>query len=395
MEDMDSSAVKNVEWTMSDMPVFPVEVPLHKATLVSVDWLKLDAENPRLMGVRAAATDEAIIAHLYRAEDLGELLQSIAANGYMDVEPFIVLQGEEHLTVLEGNRRLAAVRLFREPDLVSRISKSNSIKIPVPKLSEGHERTLCEISVYRVAKREDADSFIGFKHINGAARWSSYAKARFAARWHKDQNVSLTDISNRIGDRHATVKRMVNAIYVLDQAAEEGIFDIDDRKSPRFSFSHLYTALARPDYRKFLGLEAKWAGYDPKPNPVPSDKKNRLKEVLTWLYGSKSDDLSPVVQSQNPDIRNLGAVLESAEGLAVLRASRSLSEARISAQPAGPRFMEALYRARKEIREVFHNVRGFDGKDITAVNLAEDISETAQAIHERMKKKVETARLSE
>ena len=381
--------------TMSNMPAFPVDIPLHQATLVPVEWLKLDADNPRLIGARTAATDEAIIAHLYRAEDLGELLQSIAANGYMDIEPFIVLQGKGYLTVLEGNRRLAAVRMFREPDLVRRILKQSSIEIHVPELAECYERTLCKISVYCVAKREDADSFIGFKHINGAARWSSYAKARFAARWHKDQKVSLIDISDRIGDRHATVKRMVNAIYVLDQAAEEGLFDIDDRKSPRFSFSHLYTALARVEYRRFLGLESNWARYDPKPNPVPPEKANELKEVLRWIYGSKSDDVSPVVKSQNPDIRVLGAAMDSADGLAVLRASQSLSEAQFSSQPAGPRLMEALYRARKEVRHVIHSLRGFDGKGDSAVSLADEILEGAQMIRDRMEKKMETARQSE
>ena len=360
---------------MSNTPTSPDKVPFIEVTRVPVEWLKLDAGNPRLTGVGDIATDEDIIAHLYRAEDLGELLQSIAANGYMDIEPFIVWEEEEgYFTVLEGHRSLGAIRLFREPGLAGRISKRKSSKIQVPAIPEEHRSTLGQISVYRVAGREDAASFIGFKHINGAARWSSYAKAKFAARWYKEGDISLAEISNHIGDRHATVKRMVNAVYVLEQAEAAGIFDIEDRTNPRFSFSHLYTALARPDYRKYFGLDAtKWSTDDPRPNPVPDDRKDHLAEVLKWIYGSKRDDVDPVVKSQNPDIRRLGAVLESSDGLAVLRASQSLDEAHDSTQPAGPKFLEALLLARRQIREALHHLRGFDGQDTSFLDIAEDV----------------------
>ena len=92
--------------------------------------------------------------------------------------------------------------------------------------------------------------------------------------------ISLSDIAGRIGDKHDTVKRMVNAIYVLEQARVADVFRIDDRWSPRFNFSHLYTALSRAPYMQFLGLDAAWARFDPTPNPVPGDRVDRLTEVF-------------------------------------------------------------------------------------------------------------------
>ena len=68
----------------------PADVPLEDTTKVNVDWLKLDRENPRLVGISARTTEESIVAQLYRGEELGELLQSISANGYLDIEPLIV-----------------------------------------------------------------------------------------------------------------------------------------------------------------------------------------------------------------------------------------------------------------------------------------------------------------
>ena len=362
--------------------------PLASVAPVSVERLVLDHHNPRLVTVNGDATDEQIIAQLYRAEDLGELLQSIAANGYLDIEPLIVLEDHENLIVLEGNRRLAAIRLFREPELAARITERERLRISLPEISGEYRATLDRVSVYRVASREDARSFIGFKHINGAAKWESYAKAKFAADWYRGGEISLSEIASRIGDKHDTVKRMVNAIYVLEQAQSQHTFQIDDRVSPRFNFSHLYTALSRAPYMQFLGLEATWSRYDPIPNPVPDDKVDGLTEILRWMYGSKEESLDPVVQSQNPDIKRLGEVLASAEGLTVLRATGSLSEAHASTQPADRKFSEALLRTRHEIREASNSLRGFDGRDLSLVGIAEDISETAQAIHDRMKKKV-------
>lgn len=371
----------------------PTDVPLEDTTKVNVDWLKLDRDNPRLVGVSARTTEDGVIAQLYRGEDLGELLQSIAANGYLDIEPLIVLLDptDQKLTVLEGNRRLAAIRLFREPALVDVIARNDRLRIVVPNIESTVLATLNEVSVYRVPDRDAARSFLGFKHINGAEKWDSYAKAKFAAEWYKSGNVSLVKISEKIGDRHDTIKRMVTAIYVLEQAERESVFSLADRNITKFNFSHLYTALSRTTYMTYLGLETAWARYDPQPNPVPADKLNRLREVLVWIYGSKEDSKEPVVQSQNPDIKYLGEALASAEGLHILRAGGTLAEAHASTRPANETFFAALLQARSILREATNNLRGYDGRDQSLLNIAEDVFEAAQTIRDRMKKKYNDA----
>lgn len=369
------------------------DVPLQDTTKISVDWLKLDRENPRLVGISARTTDESIVAQLYRGEELSELLQSISANGYLDIEPLIVWldPADNKFTVLEGNRRLAAIRLFREPALVDAITKNERLKIGIPEISDAVRASLAEVSVYRVPDREAAWSFIGFKHINGAAKWESYAKAKFAAEWYKSGKVSLEQISEKIGDRHDTIKRMVAAIYVLEQAERNDIFSLTDRKVTKFNFSHLYTALSRSTYMSYLGLETAWSRFDPRPDPVPGDKLARLREVLVWIYGSKEDDREPVVQSQNPDIKNLGETLASTEGLHILRAHGTLAEAHASTRPADETLSASLIRARSILREAANSLRGYDGRDQSLLNIAEDVSETSQTIYDRMRKKFREA----
>lgn len=190
---------------------------------VAVERLRLDRQNPRLIGEGEKVSEEFIIARLYRSADLGELLQSISANGYMDIESLIVMpedpqSKEGNLIVLEGNRRLAALRLLREPELVKVIKKSEGFSITIPPIDEQQRDTLNRVSVCHVPSRQAARSFIGFKHINGPAKWDAYAKAQFAADWYKsgrDEGINLKFIANAIGDKHDTIKRMVSAIYVF------------------------------------------------------------------------------------------------------------------------------------------------------------------------------------
>ncbi|ADU67020.1 hypothetical protein Selin_2304 [Desulfurispirillum indicum S5] len=377
---------------MSERLMQNSEVPLRETHKVSIGRLYLDRMNPRLIGLGAGVTEERIIAQLYRSEELSELLQSISANGYLDIEPLIVEQDQNgNLIVLEGNRRLAAIRLFREPDLLDKIRTSEQLNISVPELPEEYRPTLDSVSVYRVPSREDARSFIGFKHINGAAKWESYAKAKFAAEWFRSGSADLEEIAQKIGDKHDTIKRMVAAIYVLDQAEAEEVFSVDDRFAAKFHFSHLYTALSRSHYMEFLGVDIAWSQYEPSPNPIPRNKLKSLKEVLVWIYGSKEDGMKPVVESQNPDIKRLGEVLCSTEGLHVLRAGRSLDEAYVSAQPADEKLSSAIIRARSILREASHNLRGYNGQDESLLNIAEDVSETAQTLYNRMHQKFKSA----
>ena len=367
---------------------------------VPVDRLRLDRHNPRLIGGAENSSDETIIARLYSGAALGELLQSISSNGYMDIEPLVAMPAHDsdELVVLEGNRRLAAIRVFREPALLDRIASSESVRITVPSLKASLRATLDQVSVYLVVNREQARSFIGFKHINGPAKWDAYAKGQFAAAWYKEQRsngIDLTDIANAIGDKHATIKRMVSAVYILEQADREGLFRIEDRYSTKFNFSHLYVALSRSQYMDYLGLGAGWAGHDPEPDQVPRAKFEELRKVLVWIHGLKEDNLPPVVRSQNPDIKRLGEVLAHAEGRHILEAAGNLDAAHASTEPVDKQFTASLIRARDSVREAAGSLRAYDGGDQSLLDIAEDVKETAATVYERMSRKRRDADISE
>ena len=356
---------------------------------VPVEQLRLDPHSHRLIGVATASTDEWIIALLYRTVELDELLQSISTNGYLDIEPLVAVAAPDGdgLVVLEGNRRLAALRLLREPDLVRRIASSEKLTIMVPEVEDAVRPTLDRVTVYQVANREEARPFIGFKHIQGPAKWDAYTKARFVADWYRDAGVGIEDIANALGDRHGTIRRMVATICVLEQASRNGIFDIEDRYTPKFNFSHLFAALSRCEYQDYLGLDPDWARGEPRCDPVPDGKLDELRNVLLWIYGSRQHAIAPVVRTMNPEIRRLGEVLAHAEGRHVLAVTRDLRQAHAVTEPIDRRFVAALLRARNAIGDAAGSLRTYDGRDESLLDITEDVRETSDAVYRNMLKK--------
>lgn len=326
--------------------------------------LKLDAKNPRFAAHGGGRRSESnIIRYLWDSADLRELVGSIAANGYIDLEPLIVMDedGDGRLTVIEGNRRVAAIKLLRTPKLAA------DLGFALPTVNPAKAKTLESAKILKVHERDDARQFIGFKHINGPHKWDAYAKGKFAADWYRAeqaQGVTIRDIAQRLGDRHDTIQRLVNGIYVLQQAERLGLFDIDDRAPGRpFFFSHLYTALTRAEYRAYLGLAPEWRRVEPQPDPIPATHVEQLKQVLAWIYGSTKDDLEPLVRSQNPHIKQLGEVLSHPGALRRLVATRDLARAYAEVATRARKFEEALIQAVTRAEEAQGCVDGYGGDD--------------------------------
>ncbi|MCH7727955.1 MAG: ParB N-terminal domain-containing protein [Planctomycetes bacterium] len=346
---------------------------------VSIEDLHFDRENPRLAeyGVTSKTKDDEILQILWDTMDVRELVQSISASGYFPHEPLIVAKEKQEKIVIEGNRRLAAVRVLLDP------SKVETTGWKIPRLSGPKLKKLQELPVI-YESRSDAWRYLGFKHVNGPAKWSSYAKAKYIVDVQSKYKVSLVDIADQIGDRHQTVQRLYRGLMVLDQAERFKVYDREDRFRTRFAFSHLYTGLDGDGIRRFLDL--KEPGEESK-NPVPKKKKKELGELCVWLYGSKDKDTPPVVQRQAPDLWHLNDVLKSREATAALRDDRDLENAYEISRPQNAVFEEALLRAKRELTRARATLTtGYDNSK-ELLRIANDVANLADDIHQEMERK--------
>ena len=343
------------------------------------DSLRLDRRNPRLVeyGVTGKTPERELVEMLWDTMDVQELVQSIAASGYFAHEPLIVAQEGGHNIVIEGNRRLAAVRVLLDDELAADLNCSTRIHDP---RSIAALRTLPAI----MSDRKSSWRHLGFKHVNGPAKWSSYAKAQYIAGIHRTYGVPLDAIAEQIGDRHKTVPRLYRGLLIIELAEDKPAFSRDDRYRKRFAFSHLYTGLDYDGIRAFLSLESADAE---KPRPVPKNAVGRLGELCLWLYGSRKQDLQPVVRSQNPDLRTLDSVLANKESLAALRDGVPLDNALQFGREPAAILDEVLRRAKRDLISASGQLTiGYDGsRDLLRVageicELAEDICRDRKSV---------------
>lgn len=365
------------------------EIRPGKRAFLHPEAMRLDFENPRFAAHLSGAENELDgIRRLLDHADLRELVETIAANGFINFEPLIVLRQDSAYLVLEGNRRLAAVRLLNRPEW------AEDLGVALPPMSDAAKQSLTSIEVQAVASRDDARQFVGFKHINGPHKWDSFAKGTFAANWYrqeKDSGVTLRGVARRLGDRHDTIKRLVQGIYVLEQAKKEGLFEPEDRFGSRpFAFSHLYTALTRSGYRRYLGLPERWRDAEPEPDPVSREYLPRLGRVLIWLYGSQSNAEPPVVSSQNPHVKQLGEVLENEVAIRQLEVEQNLTKAYAEIMTPSRKFAEAMVKALQAAESAQQNVYDFDVEDLSLLQYAQRLSKVANSIYDQVKRGFES-----
>jgi hypothetical protein len=355
---------------------------------VPVGDLFFDKRNPRLVDALQEAgkspSQDAILEVLWREFAVDEIALSVAANGYFPQEPlFAEQQDDGKLVVVEGNRRLAAVKLLLDAGLRRKVKATD-----LPKIGK---RRHVEISTLPVVKCDRASvwQYIGFKHVNGPQSWQSLAKAEYIAWVHNTLGVDLDEVANRIGDQHATVRRLYRSLMALEQVEAGGAFDRRDRWKKHFSFSHLYTGLDYRNIQRFAGISGDGAF---KRRPVHRSKVKQFGELCVWLYGSKSKERPPVVQSQNPDLRNLDEVLSTQNGLAALRRNLPLQVSLDISKGDDRMFREFMVVAKQALQEALGRVlTGYEG-DLDLLESAADVRALAGKIHEEMREVYEAKR---
>lgn len=272
--------------------------------------LLLDPDNPRLAELKLTIKDQdRILQWLWKNKAVSELVDSMLAGGYWRHEELFVSKEDGKLVVIEGNRRLAAVKLLMEPETRARLNIKADWS-PSPSVVESL-KTLPII----IRPRADIWDYVGFKHLNGPQPWDSIAKAQYIHRVYTSFGVPLETIAATLGDRNDTVVRMYRGYLVLRQAMDEGLFDPENRTKPKFAFSHLWTALTYKSVQDFLGVTQDQLL---KGQLVPKKNRQKLGELMLWLYGNKEDDVEPKVRSQNPHLREMAEVLESTDRKSVV-----------------------------------------------------------------------------
>ena len=132
---------------------------------IPVSRLRLDLKNPRLPDIQTSQIEALrLIAHL-QGEKLLALAKHIATYGLNPAEKFIVIpDDQDQYIVLDGNRRLTALRLLETPNIVEGyISESSFAQLK--KLSASFSKSpVGEAPCIVFVDNEQADPWIELIH---------------------------------------------------------------------------------------------------------------------------------------------------------------------------------------------------------------------------------------
>ena len=343
-----------------------------------------DKENARFAGMRKRATQQEIAKNLWEEMHLDELITSIAVNGYYEQEPLLVIKEGRKFTVIEGNRRLASVKILLDSTLAKYVGARRK---ELPTLRAPRAKELSHLPAIIYGSKRELWSYLSYRHINGPRSWSAISKAEFVAGLH-DQGISFDDILESTGDSYRTSIKMYNGLMVLRQGERETRFKRADFNATKFNFSHLYTLIQFPVTKMHLGLH-KLDTSEPFPkDPVPKGKLRRLEEVLIWIFGSKSTKVQGLIKSQNPDLRMLDDVIGNIDALDRLQETANLSDAHELTEQEDRRLESYVVRAERNIRKAKAVEDAFKG-DEYLVNKVRSIRSISEEMLKKMRQETE------
>lgn len=144
---------------------------------ISVASLHLDAKNPRLGHETVSRAPREIIQHLFAHDKALEVADSIATRGFFPNEPLLAIKENDRLVVVEGNRRLAALKALREPGLLE-----GSLQRQVERLSRRitDPQEITKVPVTIAPSRRATDRQIAARHIGAPVlAWQAENRASF------------------------------------------------------------------------------------------------------------------------------------------------------------------------------------------------------------------------
>ena len=271
-----------------------------------IDDLLLDARNPRLgrENTRKGLTQDGVL-DLMKDWSLEELAVSFLETGYWPQEALIVVHESDALVVVEGNRRLAALKLLKAA------SEGNSIGRKWKELVKGQElgkSLFVAIPYIEADERDDVTAFLGFRHVTGIKEWHPAEKAEFIGKLIEKEQLSYKQVMRRIGSETATVRQNYTAYRMLLQMEELEDVSVE---SVEERFSVLYLSLRTDGVKHYLNIEL-IAEPDSARRPVPETHLVNLKNFALWLFG---DEKRPPIFSDSRRVDDFGRILMSSKAV--------------------------------------------------------------------------------
>ncbi len=294
-----------------------------KVEFIPIQNLKFDPYNPRLPSSVNGEDQSAVLEWMLRDASILELMGSIGEKGYFPGEPLLVVQDKSSqgiYKVVEGNRRLCAVKLLHNPDVAP--VRQKSVRV----VSEGALNKPDTLPVLIYNDRSEILSYLGYRHVTGIKQWDPLAKAKYLKQLKitvesEEPATQYKTLAKTIGSRADYVAALLTSLSVYDQIKESDFFGIKSLNEESIDFSVLTTALSYNNIVSFIGLSSR---ADPTLSGLNND---HLKELTQWLFERIAEGRTRLGESRN--LSMLNNVVSHEKALSSFRAGKPLKEAEL------------------------------------------------------------------
>lgn len=333
---------------------------------VSPDDLLFDDQNPRfggeLGGKAQPDIQKAIFGAPYYAS---ELVDSFLENGFIQYEPLIVERQDAKYVVIEGNRRLAAIKEIRANPDKYKDRRDNLDRVPVIIFPEDGKNN----------QGIDARVYLGVRHLLGFREWPPAAKAEFLDNESKKPG-GLNQILKEVRLSKAKARRFLVPFRLLKLA---------NLKLPEGEdFWVLGEALQRAGVKNFLQLDVQ-----PSTLEILGYDRTNLKLVLDDLYGprsagTKARDVAAKKVHDTRDLSSYAAILSSEKASAKLHSGKSLDDAAIYVDTR-EQSQSRLSKSVKQLSILIHKLTQNEA-DVEALALNRAVKDLDSAVRAYLKK---------
>ena len=269
--------------------------------------LYLDVKNPRLARHQADADlSQEEVLDLMRDWVLEELAVSYLESGFWTHEALLVvketLYGQLHLVVIEGNRRLAALKYLYDADQGKDVPQRWKTLVENTQVPE---KLFNRIPYIQIDSREEIESFLGFRHVTGIKQWPPEQKAQYITKLIDERGMGYEEVMRKIGSTTPTVRQHYISYRLLLQM-EDSLEDFSVEYA-KHRFSVMYLSLRTQGVQTYLNIDIS-ADPETAQVPVPKTHLNALAKFALWLFGNQQQ---PPLFTDSRRVDDFGRILEN------------------------------------------------------------------------------------
>lgn len=226
-----------------------------KESQLTVTNLLLDPHNPRIPDSGESLSQRDLLADLVANDKVYELAKSIVENGYYPVEALIFVEEHKKKYVVEGNRRVAALKILISPENAPDTGWERRFRALSNRIDTNSIR---KVKVIKAPSREAAAPVIMSKHTRSQVEsWSPLMQAKFY-RNLIDRGMTADDIAEQYNIAASEITDALQRYMMYSIACALDLPENVAKKvqNPReFPVTNLERLYKNPKVNKFLGIE--------------------------------------------------------------------------------------------------------------------------------------------